>query len=484
MMHNVHPMTPHRAKATLDGSPIRALLDRRLPSKFDYCIFRRWDQLEQALNGTGDIDLLIGKEDANRFASAANALGGKRAEMLRWHDNAVPGREDWLFHDLERNALVHLDVHNSINAGPRFAKLCPALTLDDLTAYRTINSPAGQVSVADPTDLIKISAVRSAFSGASGNGTPAVTRIGPSVGHEHEHEVEICGTVIRTSDDGKNLYAKSDHLHQLASSVGNGRRTLWLRHFARMGIYGVIRAGHRLGLRHWPKRRMKAGGLVVALVGPDGMGKSTQVEILTDLFGRKLSTASIYMGSSGLLSRIALSLRSQSAQQSKVDGQQKHSKTEKAKPKDHVEDFARSVWGLYLALLRLWRTHHARLMARRGLIVICDRWPQSSERGILDGPVRRKTASSWPVTEWIFQLEERVYRMLDKRRPDVLFHLVANYEIAETRKPGELSQSNFDSRVALMEKERERFPDIVVIDAAQSLEANSRAIAAQVWARL
>ncbi|TGV64794.1 hypothetical protein EN801_045700, partial [Mesorhizobium sp. M00.F.Ca.ET.158.01.1.1] len=63
-------------------------------------------------------------------------------------------------------------------------------------------------------------------------------------------------------------------------------------HLARKTSYLALRALQRLMPGTFPpKRRPAAGGFVVALVGPDGMGKSTQADRLTRIFRWKFGCA-------------------------------------------------------------------------------------------------------------------------------------------------------------------------------------------------
>ncbi|TGU57898.1 hypothetical protein EN790_33970, partial [Mesorhizobium sp. M2D.F.Ca.ET.147.01.1.1] len=68
-------------------------------------------------------------------------------------------------------------------------------------------------------------------------------------------------------------------------------------HLARKACYLSLRL-----LQRWmpgrlpPKRRPAAGGFVVALIGPDGMGKSTQAGRLRQTFGWKFGCAQAYVG--------------------------------------------------------------------------------------------------------------------------------------------------------------------------------------------
>jgi hypothetical protein len=110
--------------------------------------------------------------------------------------------------------------------------------------------------------------------------------------------------------------------------------------------------------------------------------------------------------------------------------------------------------------------------------VFWDRWPQSIQSGFRDGPTqRRQNESPGLLRGWELWLYGRMSRI----EPDVSVHLVGDYAVSQTRKPGELSREEFDKRISLMEEIRTRAPQTNVVDAAGDLDQVSRSLFKLIW---
>jgi len=173
-----------------------------------------------------------------------------------------------------------------------------------------------------------------------------------------------------------------------------------------------------------------AGGLVIAFVGIDGSGKSTLVKEVCKWLQWKIDVYPIYFGSGdGKSTFYRYPLK-------------KIFKFIKKRPAVHYEVvrkkglFVRSVWALTLALEKK-RTFRNLWRARcRGLLVICDRYPQNQIDGINDGPL----LSDWfltnnPVKRAVAKWEIGVYSLADIYHPDIVFMLNPSPEAAYARKP-------------------------------------------------
>jgi thymidylate kinase len=120
-------------------------------------------------------------------------------------------------------------------------------------------------------------------------------------------------------------------------------------------------------------------------------------------------------------------------------------------------------------------------MAVRGLIVICDRWPQPIEPGLMDGPTKPRSGNA---ETWLRKWELLLYERMARYRPDVTIHLTGEYANSAARKPGELTREEFDKRIALMAESRRRDPSIHVVDASGDIDEVSRALFKLIWSKL
>jgi hypothetical protein len=451
-------------------------------------VFRRFSGIEKAIRGQGDLDLLVDSGNLRAFRAAVQSQNGIPARICKFHDNAAPGREEWFILDSDAEGPLHLDLQTVVHVGPRFAKRLPFIMAGDVlpTSYR--ETTHGVLALADPSLANQLSVAKAAFSLRAhfpfGEATVPLEDMS-----EPETVFEVAGEPVVGRYRRSKFRIATRDLARVRAAIRNrnaalpaSRTGLWATHMKNFLIYGASRVFARLGIVTVPKRRPEAGGIVVAILGPDGMGKTTQVTDLGRYIASKFETRTIYMGSSGILASLVLGLRERhSGENSKT--------TTKPEPgagglKAHVEDTARAFWGLWLAIHRRLAALRARSLARRGCIVLSDRWPQSLERGLLDGPIRRRTTHTWFLPEALFRLEERLYRRFDSEWPDLTLHLTAPYEVAESRKPGELTRKDFERRLDLLRRCRDIATNAHEVDASQSQHDVFSTLLNRIWASL
>lgn len=454
---------------------VRALCDA------DALVFRRLDGIDAALAGRGDLDVVVARHRFGQLQSELRRSGGIRGVLRKGHDNRMPGREDWFVLDPLAEGPVHFDLHERISVGPRFCKTVPFVAREDIEPAVERTATCYRLKLADADFPLRLQLAKTAF------GARAFVPLGwLELASRH---LEGVSDTISVAEEAVRIET-GDRRHRVAfAALTRVRRAilrragfeldaivrLWLRHGARAMFYSGSRGLDRLGVFPLPKRRPEHGGLVCALLGTDGVGKSTQVRRLTSFLNRKFDSRRLYLGSSGIVSGIALAARSW--RHRKAGGRSRMSPRRRASGlRAHLEDLARSLWGLWLGIYRYGTARRARSLAARGYIVIADRWPQSLERGLLDGPVRRRTEATWRLTERLFGWELALYERLNGLRPDLTIQLIASYEEVERRKPGELSEEAFDRRIRLLGRCREADFAIQAIDAGEPVQ--------QVFARI
>ena len=126
----------------------------------------------------------------------------------------------------------------------------------------------------------------------------------------------------------------------------------------------------------------------------------------------------------------------------------------------------------------------ARIRHTRGLIVVCDRWPQTLRKGYLDGPMIQSELPAVPGLAALARFEERLYHKMSECKPDLILHLVSDFSVSQSRKPGEISKEGFEARMSLMSELRALDKDIRVIDASGNTETVTRVLFKQIWLSL
>lgn len=416
-------------------------------------VYRRRDSLPAALQGYGDIDFYVDKSSYNEFRDALHDCNALQSKLHPSHDNVRNGREEWFIAVPDAKAPVHFDVLTELCVGPRFNQSLKLPVIEGAEADYVETVLAVCKAVFSVRALIPFGSVPMPD---LSNKREDVTVVGVSA--------KIDWSLGRPRISALDLRTVKEAILKSNSASGLTQRfALWARHFARQGTYIASRLAQELGFAVTPKRRPMTRGAVVAVVGADGVGKSTQIANMQGYFSSKFSTRSLYLGHTGVLSKIVLELRG-----SKKPRKHKKSKAKRAGFSLHAQDAARSLWGITLGIIRYHKVKRAVKLAAKGYLVICDRWPQSLERGYLDGPIRRVTEKTFAPIELLFSLEARLYKFLDRYSPDLCIHLVAPFETLEARKPGELNQADFNSRTNLLDRLRTLNPMIKTVDVAKN----------------
>ena len=211
-------------------------------------------------------------------------------------------------------------------------------------------------------------------------------------------------------------------------------------------------------------------GLIVALIGPDGVGKSSQAERLTTMFGSYAPCINIYLGSGegGWKFRRAVKRYFH-----KLRPPKKPSSRQKDQAAGREFGTSYSLFtglsGLAAAIERYVTLRRAMRLAANGSVVISDRWPQDLQPGFFDGPLRLHPQASYPV-RLISRLERFLYQRMAAHKPDLMIHLLADFETSTARKPGDRTSADFDQRLALMEDMRKLDPGIRIVDARKQFD--------------
>lgn len=476
-----------------------------------YGIVQDLASLPAALGGRDDIDLLVERQDYPAFYSIMAELHGLRGVSLSCYDNVCAGREDWFVPDFSRGAYLHLDLHIGIRVGWEFRKRYLALDYPAIGRWERASSGGVSVPVVSPEDEIRIAIARFAFRVwrfpwrqwvvISGNWKEQLSRLRSESGESGLHHVEFklgCGAVtcrVRPSEGGLLVHggdlARLRHAirHRSGFSIVSGMTDAAV-HLARKSSYLALRVlGYLMPGAVPAKRRPSTGGLVVALVAPDGLGKSTQVDLLTRRFRWKFGCARAYVGTgegSGwwFRKRLQKLVFRRRRQFKAVIERAGEGSFLRGGAKGRVLALGLALWGVLVAIERYVVVKRTCRWATRGLIVICDRWPQMVRQGYLDGPMIPSNLPSLPGVATLTRLEQRLYRKMDECRPRLILHLVSDFSVSEKRKPGEISKEDFEARLSLMAELRARNKDIRSVDASASAEAVNRELFKQIWLSL
>jgi thymidylate kinase len=498
---------------------VAALLFRRMAEEgIAYCHWKSNEHLLPAMLGETDLDVLVDRSDAARLAPLLAELGYKRFAPAP--ERSYVGIEDYLALDQATGKLVHLHLHYRLVLGEKFLKGYRLPWERELLASRQLDPETG-VYVSAPELELLLLVTRAALklrrrelmrSGSGPGGDRdflrefawLAERVAPEqVGRLADRllgsptrpvVMEILGKgpsrrrlgrLRRAMDPVVRVYRTHD-----------GAKATWLR-WSREWRARAARVWRRFfGLRRPIRFSVPRGGVIVALLGADGSGKSTVARAITSWLSWRLEVVPLYFGFGdgpvGPFRRPLRAFRSLYALRRRGPRlQQVGAATPLAKgggrssPGSIPKALFRMLWAWSVVSERRDRLRMAQQARNLGWIVIGDRYPQAQIMGLGDGPLLSAWASHpWRLFRTAAQRELEAYRAMEAVAPDLVVKLHVSPEVSAGRKqdmPPESLARRADTVRAIGFETSTR---VVEVDADQPLEEVLLRVRRAVWEML
>lgn len=476
-----------------------------------YCHWKSNQHLDAALRGETDLDVLVARADATKVQTLLAECGFKRFDSVV--GMGYPAIEDYFAFDDGTARLAHCHLHYRLVVGEHRLKGITLPWEERFLRTRVWDSET-QLYVADPhlelLTLLTRAAVklqwREQLRHALGAGRPDF-----GMGAEYEWLLErvdrrrlgeLCSALL-----GEAAAAA------LASLLERGLESRALRRFRaaawpriiRFRTYGVLESRARqtmrqaawaaagLSRRYVPvarslRRTLPTGGLLVAVLGSDGSGKSTVTRFVRTLLAPKLDVLYVYFGSGdGPSSALRWPLKVAHAM---IGGKRKRAATTGDRPsgaRRHgaLWPAAIAAWAVVLAREKRRKLRTAWRARNRGMLVLTDRFPQTQIIGFNDGPLLshgldHRFAPFRRVAKW----ELDTYRLSEVYAPDLVIKLSVAQETALQRKP-ETGAFEVERRIAAVAGLT--FPErtcVVTVDANRELAVVLRDVMRIIWSHL
>lgn len=452
-------------------------------------VFKGTHRLERALSGQGDLDLLVAEAEVERAAEVLTATGLARTSSARWRTQ--PGVSDWFGVDRSAAALVHVQVAAPLQLGsPHGPQVCVSGSEHLLDGAVDVDGTPGLL-VADRAHAAVVRLADAALAGRLSPGRSAselladALRLAAGVPERDladaasdlfDHEVAYAVATVAAGGSPRALRRALFRGHR-ASQRGRfapGR-------FALSALAGLNRRTARKSFL--PRRPTRKPAPMIAFIGSDGSGKSTVSRRMVEALDPKIDTRFYYFGTgdgpASLLRRPLVAL--------KRLWERRNPKAETATPSPTTRDTtsvdagsppggtrttpaaARIVWAIVTTFERRAKLRRARRACRRGFVVISDRFPQTEEPGIHDGPRLADPSSLGRIGRAVAAWERRRYAAMVANGPDAVVLLDVSLEVAAQRRPEETCEE-LERRIAVARELRFGGAEKVVLDAHEPLE--------------
>lgn len=468
-----------------------------------YFYWKSSRRVYRGLTGDGDIDLLVARKDQHRVQAILLDRGLKSFPAVAYRDH--PSVLSFLGYDEPSGRIVHLHLHIRLVAGNSLLKNYH-LPWEEALASRSVIHPVLPIRMLAPVDEALLLIVRACLE-LRRSDPVALRNWQASTRKFALDRAALAGQVSREAlrqraaellgDDLAGKVADALYCDRELEDQQRLRRCI-LKQFAPHRTYNSLEAGLR-GLtrtvhlvagylnkrflwapRPW-SRRAPGGGHVIAVIGVDGSGKSTIVATIREWLGHEMDVIPIYFGTGA--GRPSLVLWPFKLMVPLV------TPLLKTKPKgaSHGKISDRPPNRLYSALLSIWATAasiekrikllSAHRGARRGLIVITDRYPQNEIAGFNEGPLIPRLTG---VPLWLRRFESRAYSLAQRLPPDLVIKLIVPPEVCARREP-DMDRAVIMQRIAAIPRLAFSGARVVSIDAQQPLAEVIRAVKTEVW---
>jgi thymidylate kinase len=241
------------------------------------------------------------------------------------------------------------------------------------------------------------------------------------------------------------------------------------------------------------QRSNPRGGLSIAIIGADGSGKSTIINDLQLTFKKKFDVYKIYFGRGcGRVSwyrKILVSLKNlatslkKSLKPNNGISQKKIKQSVFNKQNGINANVYNYIEGLMIAWERYSNLRKMQRAKKKGMLVICDRFPQNQVIAFNDGPtLQHLSQSKNPFLRMMARKEYRIYKLFEQETPDLIFKLIASARVIEARKPGETSIETLQQKIEWVQKIT--FPEsceVITVNAEDPLEKVMLTIKRKIW---
>jgi thymidylate kinase len=494
---------------------IRHVLNQFEQHDIMYCHWKSNEHVKEGLCGITDLDILVTEEQHDKVQDLLLGCGFKR--FIATFGIRYPGIEDFIGLDGTTGSIIHFHMHFQLTLGEKYLKGY-RLPWENTILQTRQWDPENRIYIADPNIEMILLQVRAALKWRLRDRISSLQGKAYFAGDFKKEYVWLLGRIQRSQlqsfcrellgPDQNRQYAHfageafvmKDFMEfrKLVKKRAAPYKTyppstafFWkiIREFT--WKFSVFRKNY-LKINIPVRRTLHSGGVIIALIGSDGSGKSTVVRTVVDHFSRKIDATRVYLGSGDGQSSvlrypikvtrkfILKSAVKKSSTQAALAKPAGGSGGIKSSPFYRV---AKVLWALTLSVEKQQKLKNARKYRERGMLVITDRYPQTQVNGINDGPL----LSQWlnHKNRWLRSAaakEFTAYQGAERMAPDLVIRLKITPEIAFARKQ-DMSLEEFAKKIDVVNS-LTFHTTVVDVDATQPLQNVLLEVKKAIWASM
>ncbi|ADJ29594.1 hypothetical protein [Nitrosococcus watsonii] len=481
-----------------------------------YCHWKSNEHVHEGMVGVTDLDILVDKYPSDALNRVLAGAEFKRFATVP--HNAYPGVEDYLAMDRDTGRLVHIHLHHQLVAGEAHLKGY-RLPWEKLMLETRYWDSEHDIYVAEPNIEFLLLLVRATLK------LRLRDRLLHMLGRDYfrgdfEREfnwlreradpgrvaqlaAELLGQEAAVSCqrliEGSPTFAELLNFRKLSMPLLREYRTYGVVEGKLRGLwrelhwlFGAVSRHYLLG--HGLFRRVPSGGgVLVAFLGCDGSGKSSLAEDTAKWLSWKIDAMPVYLGSGdgpssllrwpmkvtlAALQKLGLLQKKQPAGTRGDDNRLSRGRSLLAL----VRPALKVPWALALALEKRGKLRRITKARNKGMIVVCDRYPQSQVMGFGDGPLLNHWRNHpWKIKRILAAWEAIPYQKAELYPPDLIIKLQVTPETALQRK-GEMDIEECKRRVEAVKRlQYPPFTKVADVDANQIFDDVLLQVKRYIW---
>jgi thymidylate kinase len=292
---------------------IRLLCQALAEEEITYCHWKSNNALDRSASGDNDLDLLISRVDAGRFTEILYRLGFKQTRAP--FDKQMTGVSDYYGYDVQADKWVHVHAHYQLIMGHDMTKnfhipieepylksavqdtlfKVPAVEFEFIvfilrmvlkhSTWDAIIGREGKLKSSERRELVYLQ------SRSDQNRVKEILKLYLPV-----IDTKLFGDCVKVLQPGCSTWTRVKTAQRLQIRLrANTQYSLPIDTFLKFSRRTVLMFRRRI-FKSSSKYRPEIGGMIIAIVGGDGAGKSTVIEALHAWLSKNFETTRVHMG--------------------------------------------------------------------------------------------------------------------------------------------------------------------------------------------